>query len=32
MVPEIPQHTFTVWEDAGHASIAKHLDEVLAEL
>ncbi len=28
----IPQHTFTVWEDVGHAGIAKHLDEVLAEL
>jgi len=28
----IPQHTFTVWEDVGHAGIAKHLAEVLAEL
>jgi pimeloyl-ACP methyl ester carboxylesterase len=28
----IPQHTFTVWDDVGHAGIAKHLDEVLAEL
>ncbi len=28
----IPQHTFTVWTDVGHAGIAKHLDEVLAEL
>lgn len=28
----IPRHTFTVWEDVGHAGIAKHLDEVLAEL
>jgi pimeloyl-ACP methyl ester carboxylesterase len=28
----IPQQTFTVWEDVGHAGIAKHLDQVLAEL
>jgi pimeloyl-ACP methyl ester carboxylesterase len=28
----IPQHTFTVWDDVGHAGIAKHLDQVLAEL
>ncbi|HET7928752.1 MAG TPA: alpha/beta hydrolase [Actinomycetota bacterium] len=25
-------HTFTVWEDVGHAGLAKHLDEVLGEL
>jgi pimeloyl-ACP methyl ester carboxylesterase len=28
----IPDHTFTVWEDVGHAGLAKHLDEVLGEL
>jgi pimeloyl-ACP methyl ester carboxylesterase len=29
---KIPQHTFTVWEDVGHAGLAKHLREVLREL
>jgi pimeloyl-ACP methyl ester carboxylesterase len=28
----IPQHTFTVWDDVGHAGIAKYLREVLDEL
>jgi pimeloyl-ACP methyl ester carboxylesterase len=28
----IPQRTFTVWEDVGHAGIAKHLRDVLREL
>jgi pimeloyl-ACP methyl ester carboxylesterase len=29
---KIPQHTFTVWEDVGHAGLAKHLRDVLREL
>lgn len=29
---KIPDLTFTVWEDVGHAGLAKHLDEVLGEL
>jgi pimeloyl-ACP methyl ester carboxylesterase len=29
---KIPQLTFTVWEDVGHAGIAKHLRDVLREL
>lgn len=28
----IPDHTFTVWEDVGHAGLAKHLHEVFGEL
>jgi pimeloyl-ACP methyl ester carboxylesterase len=28
----IPDHTFTVWEDVGHAGIAKYLRDVLREL
>jgi pimeloyl-ACP methyl ester carboxylesterase len=28
----IPDHTFTVWDDVGHAGLAKHLDDVLGEL
>jgi pimeloyl-ACP methyl ester carboxylesterase len=29
---KIPQHTFTVWEDVGHAGLARHLRDVLREL
>ena len=29
---EIPRVTFTVWDDVGHAGIAKHFGEVLREL
>ena len=28
----IPEHTITVWDDVGHAGIAKYLRDVLAEL
>lgn len=29
---KIPKHTFTVWDDVGHAGIAKYLRDVLREL
>ena len=29
---KIPNVTFTVWDDVGHAGLAKHFGEVLREL